>query len=151
MNKKGETKQAFNEEVGDDTQLESTDLMKELNLSLWPKKPEKGTIASMWRNPLYDMALTFHSQPSNARAFNNLLIASITIITLPLLSIFFICKTDVVVGPEVDLDTRLLLAGGVAAGFVVFVMIGIVVVALLEPEPEWAKKHNEQKQRLKKK
>jgi hypothetical protein len=60
-------------------------------------------------------------------------------VVLPLLSIFFICKTNLVVGPEVDLDTRILLAGGVAGGFAIFVMLAIVVVAIFEEEPEWAK------------
>ncbi len=59
---------------------------------------------------------------------------------LPLLSIFLICKTNLVVGPETDLDTRIIMAGAVAGGCAIFVMLAIVVVAIFEEEPEWAKK-----------
>lgn len=75
----------------------------------------------------------------NARAFNNLFVASLLIFVLPLLSVYMICKTDQIVGPEVDIDARIWLAGIVSSAFVILVMIGIVVIAIVEPEPEWAK------------
>lgn len=60
-----ETKPKINEEVGDDTKIEGTDLLKEAHLdaklNVWPKKVPKGAVMSMWRNPQYVIIPTEHS------------------------------------------------------------------------------------------
>lgn len=50
---KPEPTKKINEEVGDDTQIEGTDLTKEVKLNIWPQKIAKGSMMSIWRNPQY--------------------------------------------------------------------------------------------------
>eukprot|EP01126_Amoeba_proteus_P058158 TRINITY_DN7472_c0_g1_i4.p1 TRINITY_DN7472_c0_g1~~TRINITY_DN7472_c0_g1_i4.p1 ORF type:complete len:104 (+),score=20.08 TRINITY_DN7472_c0_g1_i4:280-591(+) len=79
----------------------------------------------------------------NAPALRALYISTFCIFFFPILAVQVICRTNLIYAEDVRIEDRIVFAGFVALGLVMTVMIGIVVAALVEQEPDWAKKKDQ--------